>query len=229
MEGGGGDMLSSQGGLYSLLAKYNLPSRPININEYGLWSEQVPSGSAWWIFQLERINAHGLRGNWLSGYQLHDFMASLISKPDALAAYSANSTSYYPVGDYEVYKYYNLNMTGNRHGTLPSSDLALDAYATAGDGWGRVLGVLVGVRVETGTWNLTLNNLTALGLPDSGTLNVHTWGFPVVEQYPQWGEIDATIDLGWRGHAYSGDTVSFPVYQVDVNTAFAFEFEIPKN
>lgn len=68
-------------------------------------------------------------------------------------------------------------MTGSRYGTLPSSDLALDTYATAGDGGARVL---VGARIQTGTWDLTLNNLTALGLPDSGTLNVHTWGFPVV-------------------------------------------------
>ena len=152
-------------------------------------------------------------------------MASLISKPDALADYSPTATGYYPTGDYQVYKYYNQVMTGNRIGTLPSSDLMLDAYATIGDGWARVL---VGVRISKGTWELQFNNLSALGLPSSGKLNVHTWGFPVVEQYAQWGEIDNPIDLGWYGHPYSDDTVTFPVYQVDVNTAFAFEFEIPK-
>jgi hypothetical protein len=29
---------------------------------------------------LERINANGLRGNWLSGCQLHDFLSSLLTK-----------------------------------------------------------------------------------------------------------------------------------------------------
>lgn len=218
-------MLSSQAGLLALLVQYKLPLRPININEYSVFAEQVPSGSAWWISQLERIDAHGLRGNWLSGYQLHDFIASLISKPDALADYSPTTIDYYPTGDYQVYKYYNQKMTGNRIGTLPSSDLMLDVYATTGDGWARVL---TGVRISEGTWELQFNNLSALGIPRSGTLNVHTWGFPVIEQYAHWGKIDGPIDLGWYGHPYTDDTVTFPVYQVNVNTAFAFEFEIPK-
>lgn len=103
MEGGGGDMLSSQGGLVSLLRQYNLPMKPININEYAVYNEQVPAGSAWWIAQLERINARGLRGNWLSGYQLHDFAASLLGKPNAeSSSYSATGGGYYPNGDYQV-------------------------------------------------------------------------------------------------------------------------------
>lgn len=226
METGGGDMLSAQAGLFDLLQTYSLPMRPININEYSTYPEQVPSGSAWWIAQLERINAHGLRGNWLSGWQLHDFMASLVSKPDALAEYSPTATGYYPNGDYQVYKYYKRMMTGHRVGTLPSSDLKLDTYATVGDdGLARVL---VGVRITEGTWNLQLDNLSATGLPSNGTLNVHTWGFPVVSQYPHFGQIEGPIDLGWYGHEYSDDTVTFPVFQVDVNTAFAFEFEISR-
>nr|UYL90302.1 glycoside hydrolase 5 [Talaromyces funiculosus] len=224
MEGGGGDLLSAQAGLQHWLSTYDLPSKPININEYAIFSEQVPAGSAWWIAQLERINAHGLRGNWLSGYALHDFMASLVSKPDATSDYSATATGYFTNGDYQVYKYYYQNMTGYRVGTTPSTDLKLDAYATVGtDGYARVL---VGVRIEEGTWELQLNDLTALGLPSSGTLNVHTWGFPVNSADTHYGEVDAPKDLGWYGHAYSGGTVTFPVYQVDTTTAYAFEFAI---
>lgn len=226
MESGGGDLISAHGGLVSLLEQYNLPSRPININEYATFDEEVPAGSAWFISQLERINAHGLRGNWLSGYKLHDFMASLVSKPNALSNYDPQGKDYFPNGDYQVYKYYNGKMTGHRVGTVPSSDMKLDAYATVGeDGWARVL---VGVRITKGTWNLKLDSLSSLGLPTSGTLDVHTYGFPVVSQYPHFGEIDGPIDLGWYGHDYSGDTVSFPVYQTDVHTAFAFEFRIPQ-
>ena len=47
MEGGGGDMLSSYGGLQSILAANNMPQRLVNINEYAVHAEQVPSGSAW--------------------------------------------------------------------------------------------------------------------------------------------------------------------------------------
>ena len=223
MEGGGGDMLSSHANLLSLLKTYDLPTRPININEYAVYDEQVPAGSAWWISQLERINAHGLRGNWLSGYALHDLMASLLSKPGAESDYSNTSTGYFPNGDYQVYKYCNLNMTGTRVGTVPSGDLKLDAYAVAGeDGWARVL---VGVRIATGTWNLRLDSLSSLGLPEEGTLSVHTWGFPVAENV-HYGEVDAPTDLGWYDHDYSGDSVSFPVYQEDTSTAYAFEFQI---
>lgn len=224
MEGGGGDLLSAQAGLVYWQNKYGLPGKTININEYAVFNEQVPAGSAWWISQLERINAFGLRGNWLSGYQLHDFMASLLSKPNAdTSGYSATAAGYYPNGDYQVYKYYYQNMTGHRVGTVPSTDLKLDAYATVGnDGYARVL---VGVRITEGTWELQLNDLSSLGLASSGTLNVHTWGFPVAGD-AHYGEVDGPTDLGWYGHAYSGNTVTFPVYQTDTTTAYAFEFAI---
>lgn len=227
MEGGGGDLLSAYGGLVATQKQYGLAvgSKPVNINEYAVFAEQVPAGSAWWIAQLERINAHGLRGNWLSGDALHDFLASLLSKPanpDSSAGYSATGTGYFPNGDYQVYKYYYQNMTGYRVGTTPSSDLKLDAYATVGASSAIVL---VGVRITTGTWTLQLNDLSALGLPTSGTLNVQTWGFPVASDV-HYGEVDGPTNLGVYGHPYSGNTVSFPVYQTDTTTAYAFQFSI---
>lgn len=224
MEGGGGNMLESTAGLDELLAQYNLPSKPININEYAVYDEQVPAGSAWWISQLERVNAHGLRGNWLSGYQLHDFLASLLSTPNMPNDFDYSSDDYFANGDYQLYKYYNLNMTGDRYGTMMSDDGYLDAYATVGD----KARVMVGVRINTGTWTLQLNDLTAIGLPASGTLNVHTWGFPVGSD-AHWSEVDGPTDLGYYGHDYSNGEVSFPVYQNDKTTAYVFEFDIPTN
>ncbi|KAH8771764.1 glycoside hydrolase superfamily [Diaporthe sp. PMI_573] len=215
MEGGGGDLISAYGGLVATQKQYGLPSKPININEYAVFNEQVPSGSAWWIAQLERINAHGLRGNWLSGSNLHDYLASLLGK-------TGSTSGYYPNGDYQVYKYYYQNMTGHRVGTTPSADLKLDAYATVGSSSAIVL---VGVRISTGTWTLQLNDLSALGLPTSGTLNVQTWGFPVASDV-HYGRVDGPTNLGVYGHAYSGNTVSFPVYQTDATTAYAFQFSI---
>lgn len=221
MEGGGGDMESSYGELQVLLQTYGLPNHPVNIDEYSTYPEQVPSGSAWWISQLERINAHGLRGNWLSGYALHDFLASLLSKPGAgTSAYVNTSGGYFPTGDYQVYKYYNLDMTGYRVGTSPSADLAIDTYATVGTDMVRIL---TGVRIQTGTWQITVDNLSAVGLATSGTLNIHTWGFYTNGYY---AEVDGPADLGWVEHTYSGNSVTFPIYQVNTTTAYAFEFYV---
>lgn len=215
MEGGGGDMLTANGALQTLLTTYKLPRKPLNIDEYATYPEECPAGSAWWISQLERVNAIGLRGNWLSGTQLHDFMASLISKPDQS---SATSAGYFPNGDFQVYKYYNQNMTGYRVGTLPSTDLKIDTYATVSSSLVRVL---TGVRITSGTWQVTINGLSKVGLPTSGSLSIHTWGFPSNGHF---GEVDAPNDLGYYSHTYSGDSVTFPIFQTDTTTAYAFEF-----
>ncbi|PYH95630.1 glycoside hydrolase [Aspergillus ellipticus CBS 707.79] len=213
MESGTGDLLSAQAGLIYWREKYSLPAKLININEYAIYTEQVPAGSAWWISQLERIDAHGLRGNWLSGTDLHNYLASLLGTTDSV---------YHPNGDYQVYKYYHQNMTGYRVGTLPSTDLKLDAYATVGSDYARVL---VGVRVDEGTWELELNDLPSLGLAESGSLDIHTYGFPVASDV-HYGEVDGPTDLGWVEHTYSGGSVTFPVYQTDETTAYVFEFAV---
>ncbi|KAL9114092.1 MAG: hypothetical protein Q9227_001864 [Pyrenula ochraceoflavens] len=218
MEGGGGDLLSAYGGLVATQKKYGLPSKPVNINEYATFPEQVPAGSAWWISQLERINAHGLRGNWLSGYQLHDFLASLLYKPNPS---SPTATGYYPNGDYQVYKYYAQSMTGHRVGTLPSGDLKLDSYATVGD----KVRILVGARITSGTWNLQVNGLTSVGLPSSGTLNIDTYAFRAGSNVHN-TEVDAPTFLNTVGHSYSGGSVTFPIYQTDTTTAYTFEFNV---
>lgn len=215
-------MESAYGALVGLLDTYNLPIKPINIDEYGTFPEQVPCGSAWWISQLERVNAQGLRGNWLSGWSLHDFLASLLSKPNAgTSSYSETATGYFPNGDYQVYKYYNLNMTGYRVGSSPSADLKLDTYTTVGS---DMVKILTGVRITVGTWQITVNDLSAVGLAESGSLNIHTWGFP--DTGGHYAEVDALDDLGWVEHTYSGNSVTFPIYQTDAITAWAFEFYV---
>nr|GFD52945.1 hypothetical protein [Tanacetum cinerariifolium] len=102
--------------------------------------------------------------------QLHDFLASLLSKPGAPNTYSATGTGYYTNAEYQVYKYYAQSMTGYRVGTTPSSDFALDVYSTV-DKTAKRARVLVGVRLQQGTWYVKLNNLSALGLPTSGNLS----------------------------------------------------------
>lgn len=145
-------------------------------------------------------------------------MASLLSKPNAVTAnYSATATGYFPTGEYQVYKYYASDMTGHRVGTVPSADLVLDTYATVGF---DMVKILCGARVETGTWQITVNDLSAIGLARSRTLNIHTLEFYTNGYY---AELDAPKGLGWREHKYSGNSVTFPVYQLENSTAFAFE------
>lgn len=224
MEGGGGDMESSVATYKTLLSNNGLDEdHVININEYGIWSEQVPAGSAWWIAQLERVNAFGLRGNWLSDDQLHDFLAGLVSKPDATtSAYEYTATGYWPTPAWQVYRYYTQNMTGTRRQTEPTTDLLGEVYAVVDDS--DTVRLLVGARAVTGTFAIEVNSLSSVGLPESGTLNIHTWGFPSTDDH--YAELDEPDDLGWYGHEYTGDVVSFPIYQEDVYTAYAFEFGV---
>ena len=224
METGGSSMNQAYAGFKDLINKYGLTGgkTPVNINEYAVFDEQVPSGAAWWISQLERFNANGLRGNWLSTGQLHDFLASLLSKPGAPSQYSQTGTGYYPNAEWQLYKYYATNMTGYRVATDASSDLALDVYSTV-DKTKRKVKLIVGVRLQTGTWYVKLDKLSSLGLPSSGTLNIQTYGF--VDQ-GHYGQYNGPDNRGVYGHAYSGDSVTFPIYQTDKTSAFAFEFDI---
>jgi hypothetical protein len=167
------DLQTTNQTLGALLTQYGLPSRQININEYGNSGEQVPQGAAFWISRFERYDAIGLRGNWQGGCVLHDLFANLLTKsanPNACTA-----VDYQPAPEYPVYEYYNMNMTGNRVATTGTGDRQMDVYATVGGGKVRVL---CGVRLNTGTWYITIDKLSAVGLPTTGTVNIQTWGFP---------------------------------------------------
>jgi hypothetical protein len=98
------DLQTNMANLNPMLSAAGLPTNPaINIDEYGNVNEQVPAGAAWWISRLERYNARGLRGNWLGGAALHDFMASLLGKPNAgTGSYNPTAGGYWPNGEYQV-------------------------------------------------------------------------------------------------------------------------------
>lgn len=203
--------------LAALLQQYRLPERQININEYANPSEQIPAGAAWWISRLERYDAIGLRGNWLGGTTLHDLFANLLTKYADPFNYTA--TDYAPAGEYQVYKYYNLNMTGTRLQTTGSGDRQLDTYATYDN---KKVKVLVGARFVSGLWYVTLENLSAYGLPKAGNLTIQTWGFPGATV---WTIVQAPTDLGLYTHTYDGNSLTFPIFQNDQTTAYAFEFD----
>ncbi|KAJ5699139.1 hypothetical protein N7462_001144 [Penicillium macrosclerotiorum] len=212
------DLQNTNGTLAVLLKTYGLPERQININEYANYAEQIPAGAAWWISRLERYDAFGLRGNWLSGWTLHDLMANLLTKKSDPSDY--NATDYASAPEYQVYKYYNLNMTGNRVETSGTGDRLFDVYATVGLDKVRILS---GARITTGDWQITVNHMSAVGLPSEGTVNIQTWGFAGTSVYE---EVDAPSDRGIVSHTYSGDSLTFPIYQTDASTAWAFEFSV---
>lgn len=221
LESGGGSVDDSHNGLQQLINAYGLPQKTININEYAIFNEQNPSGSSWFIAQLERANAIGLRGNWLSGFQLHDFFASLLSKPGAPDSYSATGTGYFPNGDFQIYKYYAQNMTGHRVGTSASGDQQLDTYATV-DTTQRTVRVMAGLRESGGYYYITIDGLSSLGLPTSGSLPIHTYQFA---NSGHWGEIDSLNDLGSYTHSYSGNSVTFWIQVNPTDTANVFQFQ----
>ncbi|GIZ49338.1 hypothetical protein CKM354_001237000 [Cercospora kikuchii] len=219
METGGGNMLETTDNLHKLLDYYSLPYNNVNINEYAVAAEQVPTAGAWWIAQLERVNIPGLRGNWQSVPNLYDYLANLVSKPNAPNA-SPTASDYYPVGEYQVYKYYAQNMTGNRLGTMPSGDMALDVYATQ-DTATRKVKVLSGVRLQTGTWTIEVSPVSALGLPPSGSVTIECRQF---DNNGPWGAVNSVGSCGtYYDSDYANDMISITLYQNDKQTAYAWE------
>jgi hypothetical protein len=223
MESGRGDMQSSVAVYQELLSSNALQEKVVNINEYGTFAEQVPTGGAWWISQLEQVNAIGLRGNWLSSNALHDFMAGLVGKPNAgTSSYNASAGGYWPAAEFQVYKYYNKNMTGYRVATEPTSDKNGEVYAVVGSDRVRLL---VGARIATGFWFITLKNLSSIGLPKNGTLNIHRYRFQGSSNN-HFAEYDNSTDLGVYDHEYSGNQVTITVNSTNTITSVALEFSL---
>ncbi|GLI80121.1 hypothetical protein PoHVEF18_008471 [Penicillium ochrochloron] len=210
------DLQNTNSTLATLLKNYGLPDRQININEYANYGEQVPAGAAWWISRLERYNAFGLRGNWLGGWTLHDLMANLLTKKSDPADY--NATDYAPAPEFQVYKYYKGNMTGHRVETTGTGDRLFDVYATVDSDKVRILS---GARITPGNWQITVTGMSAVGLPSKGTVDIQTWGFAGTSVYE---EVDSPSDRGIVSHTYSDDVLTFPIFQTDASTAWAFEF-----
>lgn len=222
-EANGDDVAKDIQNQAAAVAHYGLPSNTIIINEYGTQSEQVPGTAAWYISRLERYNVTGLRGNWASGYALHDYFANLLGKPGATencqSSSCETSTGYWGNGEYNVYKYYNLNMTGQRVQTTGSPDGLFDIYATRGSTSNSVK-MLCGSRLQSGTWDILVTNLNAVGLPPSGTITIHAYQF----NYGS-GAFDnvQVVDQGTYPHSYSDNQLVFYV-SPNSTTGYAFEF-----
>lgn len=205
-----------------LLDQYDLPLRQINVNEYAIPEEQTTSTSAWYIARFERYDTFGSRANWRSACQLHDFLANLVTKPGAPDASECGDTGYAFNGQGQMYAYYGRNMTGRRAASDGSEDRSADAFATVGEDRVRIL---FGTRGRTGTWQLSIDGLESVGLPTDGEMDVRTYAFVDDGLY---GVVDGPEDRGSVARAVTGGSVQFEVViqEVDLDTAFAFEFDV---
>lgn len=114
--------------------------------------------------------------------------------------------------------------SGYRVETTGSNDGALDVFATVGSD--RTVRLLTGViGSQTGTWFVTLDNLSAVGLPESGSLSISTYG---LVDNGHFGAVSGPTYRNTYSHEYSGNSLTFAIYQTsqDLNTAWAFEFSI---
>ncbi|KAK4232940.1 hypothetical protein C8A03DRAFT_19883, partial [Achaetomium macrosporum] len=200
-----------------LLRQYGLPERQVFVNEYAQASEMVPGSYIWWISRLERYDFPGMLGNWLGGTMLHDLFGGLLTKRSNPADYAA--TDYAAAAGYPVYKYYNLNMTGVRVNTTGSSDRWLDIYATIGSDKVRIL---AGVKVQTGTWAVTIKGLAAVGYT-SGSVLVQTYSFD--------GQSTRTIasdptNRGTANYPITNGAITIVIRQAANYTGWAFEFPV---
>lgn len=116
-------------------------------------------------------------------------------------------------------------MTGTRATTATSGDGTIDIYTTVGSDTVRTL---TGVLNNVGTWYITINGLTSVGYPSSGTLNIQTYGFAWNDHM---GGEGSPTNLGVYGHPITNGSVTFPIYQTsqDKYTAWAFEFAVVGN
>ncbi|MDQ1288255.1 MAG: hypothetical protein QG622_1820, partial [Actinomycetota bacterium] len=123
-------------------------AKPYQINEYGASNEQNPAGGAWYISRLERAGADGLRANWAGGSNLHNDLASLLTRDSA--------GQYRPKGEWWVYSFYG-SQTGQ---IVPvTASRSYDGFATKDTG---VAKVLVGGNKTTGNVSLSLQRLDAV-------------------------------------------------------------------
>ncbi|CVL07252.1 uncharacterized protein FMAN_15354 [Fusarium mangiferae] len=199
-----------------LRKRYGLPEKPLNINEYA-WvgnDEQSPAGAVFYISQLERHNAQGLRANWGSGPKLQDLMANLLIK---------NDDDYSPTGEWHVYSYYYKEMRGQRVATSPSDDEFFEVYATRGGTAGTVR-VLASVRPVAGkkTYNLVIKGLHSVKITGK-TVRVRTKRFDGPNRETS---IQGPVDLGTFKHTIRNDQINFWITPDEVTQAYAFEFEL---
>lgn len=88
--------------------------------------------------------------------------------------------------------------------TTASSNTQFDAFAAR---QGNAIKILAGTRTIQAPYDISVTNLSQIGLGSSGSINVHVYRF-------DWngteGEVDGPVDLGMVKYSYASDQVSHP-------------------
>jgi hypothetical protein len=175
----------------AMKAVHALPDKPIDINEYADKPEQNPANSVYYIAQLERHNMRGLRANWGSKGDLHDYLANLVFKEEGV---------YVPNGEWQLYKYYAA-MGGERLTTSASADRLFDVFATMEGGSVKVI---AGTRTVLAPYTIEVKGLESLGLPSQGSVKANVLRF---DWKGDFGRVDGPVELGSTEFTYTNNTV----------------------
>ena len=115
--------------------------------------------------------------------------------------YKTSDSTYYPNGEWQVYKYYAA-MAGERVLTKASEDRKFDVFATKD---AETIKILAGTRTIQAPYNITVNGLGAAGLPEEGEIKVQTYQFDWAG--PE-GQVGDPVDSAATTYSSSSNPVS---------------------
>ncbi|MDQ0595700.1 hypothetical protein QF037_000045 [Streptomyces canus] len=186
-------------------------TRPYEINEYALASMQTPGGGAWFIGRLERAGADGLRGNWASGTNLHDYEANLLTKNSA--------GQYLPRGEWFMYRYYG-SQTGNVVNLVPGTNT--DGFATK-DNTAKNAKILIGSNGNTGNVTVNLNRLDTTSVVENGQVRA------VVQRVPNGNAAAGPITVSDTTLTVSNNAASVTVPYTNAKDGYTITLLPPSN
>lgn len=141
-------------------------------------------------------------------------------KPNAAdGQYQIEGEGYWPTAEYQVYKYYGSDMTGQRVKTTPTPDSFLDVYATKD---ANVIRILAGTRSRSGDWAIEVT-----GLPGNVEVKIKTLAFKVAGE-DKLKRVDGPEHLGESTQVAENGSLRLKMEHGDTTTAYAFELTLPK-
>ncbi|MFF6786045.1 RICIN domain-containing protein [Streptomyces sp. NPDC012510] len=196
-----------------LAARSMTTNRPFQVNEYESSTEQNPGRGGWYISRLERAGADGLRANWASANNLHDFQAKLLTKNSA--------GQYLPLGEWFLYRYYG-SQTGNIVNVTPGTNT--DALATK-DNTARNAKILLGSNGNTGNITVSLNRLDTTSLVENSRVRA------IVQRIPNnnGGAVTGPVTVSDQTLTVSGNSASVSVPWTNATDGYTVTLLPPSN
>ncbi|GAA2634253.1 RICIN domain-containing protein [Streptomyces vastus] len=195
-----------------LSARSMTTSRPFQVNEYANTTEQNPGRGGWYISRLERAGADGLRANWASAGNLHDFQANLLTK---------TGSQYLPLGEWFLYRYYG-SQTGNI--VKVTAGTGTDGLATK-DNTAKNAKILLGSNGNTGNTTVNLNRLDTTSVVEDSKVRA------VVQRIPNNGGAAVTgpVTVSDQRLTVSGNAASVSVPWTDARDGYTVTLLPPSN